>query len=348
MHALGIPTTRSLAAVATCERIFRERLLPGAVLTRVASSHLRTGSFQYFAARGDRLATKQLADHAIARHYPDIAGSENPYLELVRAVGRAQASLVAKWMHLGFIHGVMNTDNSSISGETIDYGPCAFMDRHSASTVFSSIDRHGRYAYGNQPPIAQWNLARLAETLIPLIHDDPDKAVELATAAVGGFAHDYKREWLGGMRLKLGLYSEREEDFKLATDLLGTMEEGGADHTLTFRRLSGWLRGEREPLRKLFIDPTRLDAWAERWQARLAEEAPVEDRAESMEQVNPLYIPRNHKVEEALAAAEAGDMVPFEKIMAVLAKPCEAADGFDDYAMPPADGGDDYVTFCGT
>ena len=348
MHALGIPTTRSLAAVATGERIFRERLLPGAVLTRVASSHLRTGSFQYFAARGDKPATKQLADHAIARHYPEIAGSENPYLELVRSVGRAQASLVAKWMHAGFVHGVMNTDNSSISGETIDYGPCAFMDRHSANTVFSSIDRQERYAYGNQPPIAQWNLARLAETLIPLIHDDPDKAVDMATDAVGEFASVYKAEWLSGMRSKLGLYSERDEDFKLATDLLATMEEGGADHTLTFRHLSDWLRGEREPLRSLFIDPTRLDSWAERWQARLLQEALVEDRADRMERTNPLYIPRNHKVEEALAAAEGGDMVPFEKIMAVLAKPYEAAVGFDDYATPPAGGADDYVTFCGT
>jgi uncharacterized protein YdiU (UPF0061 family) len=348
MHALGIPTTRGLAVATTGEFVYREQRLPGAVFTRVAASHVRIGTFQYFAARRDDEGVKRLADHAIDRHYPQAGAAARPYLALLEGVVDRQASLIAKWMNVGFIHGVMNTDNMSISGETIDFGPCAFMDAYDPGTVFSSIDETGRYAYANQPRIAAWNLARLAETLLPLIDGDLDRAVELATAAVQGFSPRFEDYWLAGLRAKIGLGTAWEGDADLARGLLLAMQAGRADFTLTFRRLGEALEKGRElgEVRALFSDPAAFDAWSARWRARLDEE-PEDDatRAAEMRRVNPAVIPRNHNVEAVLAAAAAGDFGPFEEMSKVLATPYEDAPGHGD---PPPDDGRVYMTFCGT
>ena len=356
MHALGIPTTRALAAVATGEQVRRESgALPGAVLTRVAASHLRVGTFQFFATRGTPEQLKKLADHAIARHDPELAKDAQPYLAFLRAVIERQATLIARWMGVGFIHGVMNTDNMTISGETIDYGPCAFMDAYDPATVFSSIDRQGRYAYSNQPGIGQWNLARLAETLLPLLHTDADEAVALASEAVNGFPERYQHHWRAELRRKLGLHSEQPDDDALVSDWLDLMQAQRADFTLAHRRLSdAALSGDASALQGLFADPAALDAWLHRWQAHTASDTSAaitpEVRAEQMRLANPLYTPRNHQVEAALAAAvELGDQGPFERLLAVLQQPFDARPGLAAYEQPaPAEAMAGYRTFCGT
>jgi uncharacterized protein YdiU (UPF0061 family) len=348
MAALGIPTTRTLAATTTGETIRRETLLPGAVLTRVAASHVRIGTFQYFAARGDTEATRILADYAIARHFPEAALAENPYRALLDAVIAGQAALIAEWMLVGFIHGVMNTDNMSIAGETIDYGPCAFMDSYHPEMVYSSIDRHGRYAYANQPRIAVWNLARLAEALLPLLADDVNAAVELGESALGAFSARFEAAYADGMRRKLGLSQSTDDDMELARDLLARMADNGADFTLTFRRLSDADVGTAA--RELFADPHTFDDWRKRWRTRLAAEnvAPHERQA-MMQRANPAYIPRNHLVEEAIAAAEGrGDFGPFEALMTVLSTPFDDQPGFERYAQPPQPHQIVRQTFCGT
>jgi serine/tyrosine/threonine adenylyltransferase len=349
MHALGVPTTRALAAVATGKHVYREIALPGAILTRVAASHIRVGTFQYAGARGDILKVRELADYAIQRHYPDTADVENPYLAFFAAVADAQAALVAHWMNIGFIHGVMNTDNMTISGETIDYGPCAFMDRYAAGTVFSSIDQYGRYAYANQPEILTWNLARLAETLIPHVDTKKERAIELLTETIECIQPLYESYWLTGMRSKIGLSTEDILDQELINDLLKMMEAGQADFTLVFRRLSQTLRGDSEAMRNLFKEPIAFDAWSERWQKRLEkEEVVAETAAQEMDRVNPIYIPRNHKVEEALAAAANQDMTPFTKLLDVVSHPFEEVAGNEAYAEPAPATNRPYQTFCGT
>ena len=323
--------------------------LPGAVLTRVAASHIRVGTFQFFAARGEFDKVRKLAAYALARHYPHEADAENPPLALMDCVVEAQARLIAAWMLAGFIHGVMNTDNMAISGETIDYGPCAFMEAHEPETVFSSIDRQRRYAYGNQPFIAHWNLARLAETFVPLADPDKDKAIGLLTEALNRFPALYQRHWLQGMRAKTGLAREEEGDLALIEELLEAARAGKADHTLMFRRLSDAARGDAEPARALFADQAGFDAWLASWRERLARETTgPQARASAMNRANPLYIPRNHKVEEALEAAGAGDLAPFETLLGVIEKPFDERAGLEAYASPaPKDFGP-YRTFCGT
>jgi uncharacterized protein YdiU (UPF0061 family) len=352
MHALGIPTTRSLAAVATGDHVRREEQLPGAVLARVAASHIRVGTFEFFAIRGDTDGVRRLADYVIDRHYPELRGADQPYLALLEAVLERQAALVARWMGVGFIHGVMNTDNTAISGETIDYGPCAFMDSYDPRTVFSSIDQYGRYAFANQPAIAQWNLARLAETLLPLMAESPEAALPLAESAVAGFAERFQRHWMAVVRAKLGLRSEQEDDAKLADGLFKTMHAGKADYTLTFRRLADAAvpEGSDGEFLALFSDPSAATDWLRQWRERLAAEpAPAEERAAAMRLVNPAFIPRNHKVEEALeAAVEHDDLGPFERLGAVLARPYDDQPAAQAYAGPPEPGGAPYRTFCGT
>ena len=347
MHALGIPTTRALAAVVTGEPVYRERALPGAVLTRVAASHVRVGTFQFFAVRGEQAKVRQLADYVIDRHYPELKGQSNPYLGLLERVCDKQAALVAGWMHVGFIHGVMNTDNMTISGETIDYGPCAFMDDYDPATVFSSIDTQGRYAYANQPRIAQWNLARLAETLLPLIDEDTKRAIARATEVVNAFSGRYESYWVKGMRAKLGLFTEEEADLNLATEFLTAMEGNGVDYTLAFRYLADAALGEHERIRSLFADPSAYDEWSGHWRARLAREAVAEsDRAPAIRRANPAFIPRNHRVEEALSAAvEEGDYAPFETLLKILARPFDDQPEFAAYAEPPPEGQSHYRTF---
>jgi len=351
MHALGVPTTRALAAVATGEQIMRQDgPEPGAVLARVASSHLRVGTFQYFAARGETERLRQLADYAIARHYPELGGQPNRYLGLLKAVRDRQAALIAKWMNFGFVHGVMNTDNMTISGETIDYGPCAFIDGYDPATVFSSIDSQGRYAYGNQPKIAQWNLARLAETLLDLINpDDSDDAVRQAGEVINGFPLAYERVWLAGMRAKLGLLLEEPEDMELAAGLLAVLETQNADFTRVFRSLALAASGDASETRALFGNPAGFDVWLPLWQARLTrEDLAVEDRAAAMNRVNPVYIPRNHMVEAALKSATDGDLAPFERMVEVLDDPFTERPGLEVFALgAPSDFGP-YTTFCGT
>ncbi|MXP65242.1 YdiU family protein [Roseomonas sp. M0104] len=352
MAALGVPTTRSLAAVATGEAVRRETALPGAVLTRVAASHLRVGTFQYFAARGDVEGVRLLADHAIARHDPEAAGAEQPYRAFLEAVVERQAELVARWLLVGFIHGVMNTDNTAISGETIDYGPCAFMDAYDPATVFSSIDYMGRYAYGNQPRVAQWNLARLAEALLPLLDEDGEATVAMAQETLAGFGPRFEAAYLGGLRRKLGLATEREGDAALVQDLLRRMAENGADFTLTFRGLCDAAlgpEGDAAP-RALFAEPGAYDGWALSWRQRLAAEpvAPQHRRA-AMQAVNPRFIPRNHRVEAALKAAiEEQDLGPFETLLDVLSRPYEDRPGLEGFALPPAPEERVRQTFCGT
>ncbi|MEZ5812775.1 MAG: YdiU family protein [Rhizobiaceae bacterium] len=350
MHALGIPTTRALAAVTTGEEVIRDGYKPGAVLARVASSHLRVGTFQFFAARGETERVRRLADYAIGRHFPDLADRDTRYLGLLARVRDTQAALVARWVLVGFVHGVMNTDNMAISGETIDYGPCAFIDSYDPKAVFSSIDQFGRYAYGNQPTVAQWNLARFAETLLDLINpDDGEDAVRQATDEINRFPETYQAEWLKGMRAKLGLLTEQPDDNDLANALFAAMEGKGVDFTLFFRRLSDLVRGNPAPERSLFADPAALDGWLERYERRLADEdVPADARAGAMDRINPLHIPRNHKVEEALEAALAGDMAPFDRLLQAVTAPFEERAGLESYAEPaPKDFGP-YTTFCGT
>jgi serine/tyrosine/threonine adenylyltransferase len=343
MHALGVPTTRALAAVATGETVFRDTPLPGAILTRVAASHIRVGTFQFFAARGDRPRVKALADYTIARHDLAAADAPNPYLALFDGVIARQCDLIAQWMGLGFIHGVMNTDNMTLSGETIDYGPCAFMEAYAPGTVFSSIDQTGRYAYANQPLILGWNLARLAETLLALFDDDPDRAVDLANERLTGIAAQYRHAWVNVMRAKLGLDGAVAGDGALADALLAAMEGQGADWTLTFRRLATATTGDLTLLAPLFADSTALRAWLPRWQARLAADA-----MQRMNQTNPAVIPRNHMVEQALRAATAGDMAPFDALLANITTPFAPEQGREAYALPAPQGMAPYVTFCGT
>jgi serine/tyrosine/threonine adenylyltransferase len=352
MAALGIPTTRSLAAVLTGESVLRETALPGAVLTRVASSHIRVGTFQFFAARQDTEGVRRLADHVIARHYPQAAGAERPYLALLNAVIARQADLIAHWLLVGFIHGVMNTDNTSISGETIDYGPCAFMDQYDPATVFSSIDEMGRYAYANQPRIAQWNLTRFAECLLPLLSDQQDKAIEEAQSALGNFAEKFDAAYQAGLRRKLGLFTARDEDRLLAQDLLDAMAKNQADFTLTFLRLSDAALGpdHDRDVRQLFADPAAYDEWAVRWRQRLGDE-PQDPaiRQSAMRTVNPAFIPRNHRVEAVIeAAVNRDDFALFEELLAVLSKPFEDQPAYAAYAQPPEPHQRVLQTFCGT
>ena len=350
MHALGIPTTRALAAALTGEPVFRESALPGAILTRVAASHIRVGTFQFFAARGEQAKVRRLADYVIDRHYADLKADANPYLGLLERVRDKQATLIASWMHVGFIHGVMNTDNMAISDETIDYGPCAFMDHYDPATVFSSIDTQGRYAYANQPRIAHWNLARFAETLLSLIDADRNRAIPRATEVVNAFPEHYERHWLKGMRAKLGLVSEEEADLNLATGFLTAMEGKKVDYTLAFRYLVAAALGREEPLRTLFDDPSAFDLWSGHWRARLAREAVAPlVRAQAMRRVNPAFIPRNHRVEEALSAAvERADYAPFETLLNILSRPFDDQPEFAAFAEPAPEGRGCYRTFCGT
>jgi uncharacterized protein YdiU (UPF0061 family) len=352
MHALGIPTTRALAAVSTGESVYRDRELPGAVFTRVASSHVRVGTFQYFAARGDVEGVKRLADYVIDRHDPGAADAERPYLALLQTVVERQARLVARWMNVGFIHGVMNTDNTALSGETIDFGPCAFMDAYDPATVFSAIDEFGRYAYGNQPAIAQWNLARFAETLLPILDRESERAVELASEAVSVFAERFQAHWTAGMGEKLGISSVEDGDLDLIRAWLAAMHENGADFTLTFRQLCDAAADETADarVRSLFANPAAYDAWAGRWRSRLARERRrPRERAEAMRRVNPAFIPRNHRVERALdAAVEHEDFSLFEELLAVLSRPYEDQEAFADYATPPRAEECVRQTFCGT
>ena len=349
MHSLGIPTTRALAVVATGEQIARDAMLPGAVLTRVAASHLRVGTFQYAAAHGDPTLVRRLADHAIVRHYPHAVEAENPYLAFFEGVVDAQASLVARWMLVGFIHGVMNTDNMTISGETIDFGPCAFMDAFDPATVFSSIDHGGRYAYGNQPQIAQWNLARLAETLLPLFDVETDAAIAAATDVLRSFTDRYHGYWGDGMRAKLGLGDAQPGDGELIDDLLALLHAQKVDFTSCFRALSSSILGEAAPARSLFVDCPAFDAWAVRWRTRLSSQTREPQAiAAAMDRVNPLYTPRNHQVEEALAAATDDDLGPFRRLLGVLAQPFDERPGLEAYAAPAPPSFGPYRTFCGT
>jgi uncharacterized protein YdiU (UPF0061 family) len=352
MAVLGIPTTRALAAVATGEKVFREEILPGAVLTRVASSHIRVGTFEYFASRGDVEGTRVLADHAIARHYPELSGAERPYRAFLDAVIHRQAELIALWLLVGFIHGVMNTDNTSVAGETIDYGPCAFMDHYDPAAVFSAIDVNGRYAYANQPAIAQWNLTRLAECLLPLLAEDSDAAVAEAREALEKFAPTFHSAYHAGLRRKLGLTTEQEGDAELGRDLLEVMAANRADFTLTFRRLSDEAAGSESipPVQALFADPSAFDQWMVRWRQRLAQE-PTEaaGRRDAMRSVNPAYIPRNHRIEAVIrAAVEREDFAPFEELLTVLSKPFEDQPEYAPYSEPPKEHERVLQTFCGT
>ncbi len=351
MAARGVPTTRSLAAVTSGDPVIRERVLPGAVLTRIASSHLRVGTFQYFAAREDLEGLRFLADHAISRHYPEASEAADPYLALFKAVIARLADLVSRWMQIGFIHGVLNTDNMSIAGETIDYGPCAFMDAYHPRKVFSSIDRQGRYAYENQPGIVQWNLARLGECLLPLFSGGRDDALAKANDALRTFATVYQTAYLAGFRRKLGLFDAHTDDEVLIADLLNRMAEGGADFTATFRALSD-VAGHTETddrVRDMFANTASYDAWAFVWRERLSRERQTpQERSAAMRSVNPKYIPRNHRIEAAIAAAEEGLFDPFEELNRVLAHPYDDQAAFERYATPPQPEEEVSQTFCGT
>ncbi|MFZ5969930.1 MAG: protein adenylyltransferase SelO [Bacillota bacterium] len=345
MHALGIPTTRSLAVVTTGEPVIRETDLPGAILTRVAASHLRVGTFQYVAKWGTVEELRDLADYTLNRHFPDVEADENRYLSLLREVVKRQAVLIAKWQLVGFIHGVMNTDNMTISGETIDYGPCAFMDTYDPATVFSSIDTYGRYAYGNQPSIAAWNLARFAETLLPLLHVDKEQAVKLAQDAISQFNELYHCNWLAGMSAKLGIFNEEPEDESLIEGILRMMKKYGGDYTNTFRALT-FDKTEDTVL----SGTTEFTQWYELWQARLGrQQEPKASSQQLMRNSNPAIIPRNHRVEEALeAAVKQGDYSMMEQLLGVLSKPYAHSPEQADYATLPAPSTCPYRTFCGT
>lgn len=364
IHALGIPTTRALAVVATGEDVYRETPLPGAILTRVAASHLRVGTFQFFAARGQYDALRQVADYAIRRHDPHLADDPERHLGLLRSLARRQANLVAQWMNVGFIHGVMNTDNMAISGETIDYGPCAFLEAYDPDTVFSSIDQGGRYRFGNQPGIARWNLARFAETLLPLVADPGDeaamrRAVERATEVIDEFGDMYDAALLRGQRAKLGLFAASSADdagdAALAADWLGLLRSAKADFTLAWRHLADAAEGREAPVRSLVPDTGALDAWLARWRERCDADAArggpdATERARRMRRASPWIIPRNHRVEEALAAASnEGDLAPFERMLAAVRRPFDDAPELAPWAEPaPAAVTACYRTFCGT
>lgn len=352
MYALGIPTTRALAAVVTGQPVYREQILPGAIVTRVAASHMRVGTFQFFAARGDMESVKVLADYAIDRHYPEVKDAERPYLAFYKAVTARQAELIARWLHVGFIHGVMNTDNMTISGETIDFGPCAFLDAYDPKKVFSSIDQVGRYAYASQPAIGQWNLARLAETLVPLFDDNQDTAVELANDALGEYGAIFQRHWLDGMRRKIGLAMSEEGDLDLLQALLTAMHQGEADFTLTFRRLcdSASDPAADAVLASTFASAEAIGPWLQNWRQRLSrEQATPDERATAMKAVNPAYIPRNHRIEEAIAAAtEDADFSLFEALVEVTANPYADQPQFARYQAPPSPQEEVQRTFCGT
>jgi uncharacterized protein YdiU (UPF0061 family) len=347
MAALGVPTTRALAAVVTGEMVPRDTMVPGAIFTRVAASHIRVGTFQYFAAQGDVEAVRTLADYAIARHYPEAAGAAEPYRAFLDGVVARQADLIALWLLIGFIHGVMNTDNTAISGETIDFGPCAFMDAYDTGAVFSSIDYQGRYAYGNQPNIAVWNLSRLAEAMLSLLGPDEDAAIASAKESLGAFSPRFKAAYDAGLRRKIGLVGDSEADTALTQDLLRMMAENGADFTLTFRSLS---EGDDGATRVLFADASAYDTWADRWRRHLEEKGTEPDlRREAMRAVNPAYIPRNHMVERVIQAAVASDdFGPFEALLNVLSRPFDAQPGREIYALPPARNERVLQTFCGT
>ncbi len=352
MHALGIRTTRSLAAVTTGETVYRETLLPGAVLTRVAASHIRIGTFEYFAARGDWEAVRRLADYTMDRHYPEAKAAVNPHVALLGYVLEAQAALGASWMHVGFIHGVMNTDNTALSGETIDYGPCAFIDHYDPRMVFSSIDLQGRYAFGNQPPIAQWNLARLAETLLPLLDCDINKAAGMAEEVISTFPERFRQYWLTGMRKKLGFFTEEETDALLIEQLLSLMHRSGADYTLAFRRLCDAAdeKADDAALRQLFTEQQDFSEWMKHWRRRLGHQTQsATERSQAMRRVNPAYIPRNHHIERAIeAAVHHDDFSPIERLLQVLAHPYREQAAFAEYAAPPLPTERVQQTFCGT
>ena len=363
MHALGIPTTRALAVAATGEQVYRERVLPGAVLTRVAASHIRVGTFEFYASRGDVESVRRLAEYTIARHDPALVTTPQPFLALLRNVSERQAALLAQWMNVGFIHGVMNTDNMTISGETIDYGPCAFMEAYDPATVFSSIDHQGRYAFGNQPNIACWNLARLAETLLPLLSDDPEQAVAMATEVIGAFPAQYRRHLLRGQRAKLGLRrgepADDSSDTALVEDWLTLLHAERVDFTLGWRRLADAAAGDEAPLRALFANARAPDAWLTRWRARCESESGGAlhdsatsslERAGAMRRVSPYIIARNHRVEEALAAAsDEGDPAPLQRLLDALRQPYDETHESAPYAEPaPAAVTACYRTFCGT
>jgi uncharacterized protein YdiU (UPF0061 family) len=353
MYSLGIPATRALAAVATGEQVLREMPEQGAVFVRVAASHVRVGTFQFFASRGDTDGVKTLADYVIDRHYPDVKNEENPYAALLRAVAARQAQLIARWLGVGFIHGVMNTDNMTISGETIDFGPCAFLDEYHQMKVFSSIDQNGRYAYRNQPGIGQWNIARLAECLVPIIDEDQDKAVDLANAVLQEFGERFQAEWITVFRAKLGLKTEDEGDAQLVQDLLSVMQEQEADFTLVFRGLADAAanRGEAGDAAFLgqFADPQKAGEWLSRWRERLVTE-PSDDagRATAMRAVNPAIIPRNHRIQETISAANYGDLSFFERLLEALQHPYEERPEFADLMTPPTQDERITRTFCGT
>ena len=356
MAGLGIPTTRALAMVATGEPVYRERIEPGAVLTRVAASHIRVGTFEYFARRGDRDAVRRLADYVIARHYPDCADDEAPYPSLLGEIAARQGELIARWLLVGFIHGVMNTDNMALSGETIDYGPCAFIDDYHPNTVYSSIDHGGRYAYGKQPSIGMWNLTQLASCLLPLLSDELETGKDLARTALDRYAERFNATYTEGLRAKIGLTDARDGDDELVQDLLGRMAEHGADFTNCFRLLCDLPADAdagsavQDQLRALFRDPAAFDDWAERWRRRVAEQPmPDADRGELMRRVNPAYIPRNHRVQQVIdAATEDGDLSPLDALLRVVSRPFDDHDDMAEYRRPPRPEEVVQRTFCGT
>jgi serine/tyrosine/threonine adenylyltransferase len=344
MHALNISSTRSLAVVSTGESIMRSSLKEGAILTRIASSHIRVGTFEYANKMLDREDLKALTDYAIARHYPEAINQENPYLSFLNAVITKQAKLIASWMHVGYIHGVMNTDNMAISGETIDYGPCAFMDIFSIGRVFSSIDHHGRYKYGSQPHAAHWNLIKLAESLLPLLSKNMDEALKLAEVAVDEYSNEFHNAWILGMRSKLGLFGEEEEDFSLTQSLLDWMETSKADYTETFRDLAYENLSKKE-----IYKSSAFETWHSLWQARLSRNSkPIKSALSMMRKCNPVIIPYNHLVEEALLAAEEGDINPFLKLLSALERPFEVSPSNEIFLNSSVDPNPNYQTFCGT
>ena len=350
MNAMGIPTTRSLAAIASGENVLRDTSLPGGVLTRIASSHIRIGTFEYASKLEDKNQIKKLADYSINRHYPEVAEIDNPYLAFFAAVCNEQASLIANWMAVGFIHGVMNTDNMTISGETIDYGPCGFMDEYHPSTVFSSIDKQGRYAYANQPSILTWNLTRLAEALIPLVHGEKEESIKLLTEVLQLVKPVYENFWLINMRSKIGLSKEDPKDYELIMSLLEVMKDEKVDFTLAFRSLSKALTGNMTIARNIFNNSKKFDVWFMHWQERISQEnVPDEDIVSAMDKVNPIYIPRNHIVEEALfSAVHKNDMQPFSNLLSILMSPYEENKGNESYTLPAPESEKPFKTFCGT
>jgi uncharacterized protein YdiU (UPF0061 family) len=344
MYALGIRTTRSLAFVTTGEPVFRDTALPGAIITRIASSHIRVGTFEYFAAKGDLQAVKTLSNYTIERHYRQCLDTENPYIAFLKEAIEAQAKLIAQWMNVGFIHGVMNTDNTSIAGETIDYGPCAFMDEYNPAQVFSSIDNHGRYAYINQPYIAQWNLARFAQTILPLLDKNIENAIEIAEGLIADFYSQYESYWLDGMRKKIGLFTISTNDGDLVTELLNIMHETKADFTKSFRKLSNPQKCNKA------LESSDFEEWLKKWTARIrSENKNLEDHSALMKSVNPAFIPRNHRLEQAIkSAVEKNDYSIMEELIAVLSKPYEDQAKFSHYATPPKPDERVKETFCGT